>query len=254
MTSASTSHDACRATGGENAGDLVASVPREQRAGAAGVALVLAPISRAEAQAFIALHHRHHKPHVGEEFCLAACSGDRVVAVAAVGRPVARGNDNGWTLEVTRLASDGTRNACSFLYGAAWRAAKALGYKRLITYTLPEEGGASLRASGWHRRGGRRFVVAQVAPARRYASNAGEDAMGGGMSETMRGAAWALADVLTAGCGGVAEVPAATSDDDVRELEALGVEVRRSARVRVATWTGVQRELVEENPVRGAEA
>ena len=66
-----------------------------------------------------------------------------------VGRPVARMLNDGATLEVNRLCTDGTPNACSMLYGAAWRAAKALGYRRLITYTLPEEGGASLRASGW---------------------------------------------------------------------------------------------------------
>jgi hypothetical protein len=69
--------------------------------------------------------------------------------VAIVGRPVARKLDNGWTLEVNRVCTDGARNACSMLYGAAWRAAKALGFRRLITYTLPEEGGASLRATGW---------------------------------------------------------------------------------------------------------
>ncbi len=66
-----------------------------------------------------------------------------------VGRPVARMSDDGWTLEVNRVCTDGARNACSMLYGAAWRAAKALGYRRLVTYTLPEEGGASLRAAGW---------------------------------------------------------------------------------------------------------
>ena len=66
-----------------------------------------------------------------------------------VGRPVARNSDNGYTLEVNRVCTDGARNACSMLYGAAWRAAKALGYRRLITYTLPAEGGASLRAAGW---------------------------------------------------------------------------------------------------------
>ena len=73
----------------------------------------------------------------------------RVRGVAIVGRPVARMSDNGWTLEVNRCCTDGSKNACSMLYGAAWRAAKALGYKRLVTYTLPEEGGTSLRAAGW---------------------------------------------------------------------------------------------------------
>ncbi len=72
-----------------------------------------------------------------------------IVGVAIVGRPVARMAANGWTAEVTRVATDGTKNACSFLYGASWRAAKAMGYVRCITYTLPEEGGTSLRAAGW---------------------------------------------------------------------------------------------------------
>lgn len=106
-------------------------------------------MTRAEAHAFIRQHHRHHKPSTGDVFCLGAADGDRVVAVACVGRPVARALADGHTLEVTRLASDGTRNACSFLYGACWRAARALGWSRLVTYTLPEEGGASLRAAGW---------------------------------------------------------------------------------------------------------
>jgi hypothetical protein len=72
-----------------------------------------------------------------------------VVGVVILGRPVARRLDDGWTLEVTRCATDGTSNACSCLYGAAWRLAKSLGYRRLVTYTLPEEGGASLRGAGW---------------------------------------------------------------------------------------------------------
>lgn len=113
------------------------------------MSLRLISMTRAEAHAFIRQHHRHHKPSIGDVFCLGAADGDRVVAVACVGRPVARMLDDGATLEVTRLATDGTRNACSFLYGACWRAARALGWSRLVTYTLPEEGGASLRAAGW---------------------------------------------------------------------------------------------------------
>jgi hypothetical protein len=66
-----------------------------------------------------------------------------------VGRPVARNLDNGWTLEVNRLCTDGTKNACSMLYSASWRVAKNLGYKKLITYILSEETGASLKASNW---------------------------------------------------------------------------------------------------------
>lgn len=112
--------------------------------------LQVTPINLDEANAFVAEHHRHHKPVPGAEFALAVSDGAGTVrGVAIVGRPVARLSDDGWTLEVNRCCTDGTRNACSMLYGAAWRAAKALGYKRLVTYTLPEEGGASLRAFGW---------------------------------------------------------------------------------------------------------
>ena len=108
------------------------------------------PITLAEAKAFVAAHHRHHKPPVGHLFCV-ACAVDNgpICGVAVVGRPVARMSCDGWTAEVIRVATDGTKNACSFLYGAAWRAARALGYRKLVTYTLPEEGGVSVRAAGW---------------------------------------------------------------------------------------------------------
>lgn len=111
--------------------------------------LSLIAIDLAEANAFIREHHRHHGEVVGHKFSLGAALGDRVVGVAIVGRPVARGRDDGLTLEVTRLATDGTRNACSFLYGATARATFALGYKRLGTYILASENGASLKAAGW---------------------------------------------------------------------------------------------------------
>lgn len=106
------------------------------------------PIELSEANAFVSKFHRHHKPVVGHKFSIAV-SNDVVCGVAIVGRPVSRHLDNGLTLEVNRCCTDGTRNACSMLYAAAWKAAKALGYMRLITYTLPEEGGASLRGAGW---------------------------------------------------------------------------------------------------------
>ncbi len=109
----------------------------------------ITPITFEEANAFVAKFHRHHKPMQGCKFCVAVSQEDKVVGVAIVGRPVARLLDNGWTLEVNRCCTDGTKNACSMLYSSAWKAAKALGYKRLITYTLPEEGGASLKASNW---------------------------------------------------------------------------------------------------------
>ena len=106
------------------------------------------PIDLGEANAFVLTHHRHHKPVVGHKFSIAV-SDVGVRGCAIVGRPVSRHLDDGWTLEVNRCCTDGTRNACSMLYAAAWKAAKALGYRRLITYTLPEEGGASLRGAGW---------------------------------------------------------------------------------------------------------
>lgn len=132
-----------------------ASVVTEVRS--ASSRLVLVPLSLRAANAFVLAHHRHHGPVQGGKFSLAVALdlGDgagpehRIVGVAIVGRPVARHLDDGWTLEITRLCTDGTSNACSKLYAAACRAALALGYTRLITYTLPAEGGASLRASGW---------------------------------------------------------------------------------------------------------
>ncbi len=109
----------------------------------------LVPLGLDEANAFVAAHHRHHKPAVGHKFSLGAAMGKIIVGVVIVGRPVSRMRDDGDTLEVTRLCTDGTRNACSFLYGAAAKARFALGYRRIGTYTLPEEGGASLRGAGW---------------------------------------------------------------------------------------------------------
>lgn len=111
--------------------------------------LSLVPIDLASANVFVEQVHRHHKKVVGHKFSLAAMLGGNVVGVVIVGRPVARGRDDGWTLEVTRLATDGTRNACSFLYGAAARAAFALGYRRVGTYILATEPGTTLAAAGW---------------------------------------------------------------------------------------------------------
>jgi hypothetical protein len=103
-----------------------------------------------EAAAFVTAHHRHHPAPVGHKFSIGvADEGGTVVGVAMVGRPVARHYDDGWTLEVNRTCTDGTSNANSMLYGAAWRAAKAMGYRRLITYTRSDETGSSLKAAGW---------------------------------------------------------------------------------------------------------
>jgi hypothetical protein len=143
--------------------------------------LVITPIFQEEAFAFISKYHRHHKEPIGSVFQIAVIDEDKniadikpieveildlfgnkvnrnvkkkiinpkIVGVAVVGRPVARMSQNGLTLEVTRLCTDGTKNACSMLYSACWRATKALGYRKLITYILDNEPGTSLKASGW---------------------------------------------------------------------------------------------------------
>lgn len=114
------------------------------------MSLYLVPMYRIEARAFINRWHRHHAAPVAEKFCLGAVDANGVVrGVATVGRPVARMLDDGWTLEATRVATDGTRNAGSFLYGACRRATFALGYRKLVTYNLPSESGSSLRGAGW---------------------------------------------------------------------------------------------------------
>lgn len=128
--------------------------------------LEIVPTTLEEANHFVEVHHRHRGPVAGAKFCIAVAGRheigdtrpggagygmhtDCVHGVLIAGRPVARHLDNGWTLEVNRCCTDGTRNACSILYASAWRAARALGYTKLITYTLASEPGASLRAAGF---------------------------------------------------------------------------------------------------------
>ncbi len=111
--------------------------------------LRVVPLYRAQANAFIAAWHRHHAPPVQFLYAIGAALDDTLVGVALVGRPVARHYDDGLTVEVTRVATDGTPNSCSLLYGACWRTAKARGFCRAITYTRDDETGASLRAAGW---------------------------------------------------------------------------------------------------------
>lgn len=113
------------------------------------MSLELQPITFREAVEFIRLHHRHHQPPHGYKFGIAVNDGERVVGVITVGRPIARHLDDGYTAEVTRCCTDGTKNVASMLYGAAWRAARAMGHRRLITYTRSDEPGTSLRAAGW---------------------------------------------------------------------------------------------------------
>ena len=102
-----------------------------------------------DANDFVEQYHRHHKQSRGHRFSLACYENDILRGVAIVGRPVARNFDYTKVLEITRLCTDGTYNACSFLYSACKRAAKSLGYERIITYILESEPGASLKASGY---------------------------------------------------------------------------------------------------------
>lgn len=114
------------------------------------MSLRLVPVSLDQANEHVAAWHRHNDPVIQCVFRVGAADEAGVLrAVAIVEAPKGRGNDDGHTLEVTRLASDGTRNACSILYGACARATFALGYRRLITYTRADESGSSLRAAGY---------------------------------------------------------------------------------------------------------
>ena len=112
--------------------------------------LTLTPVALATANAFVNSHHRHHKATAGHKFSIGCAKDGELVGVAIVGRPVSRYLDDGWTLEVNRLCTTGEKNACSILYAASARAAKAMGYRKIITYTLDSESGSSLRAAGWN--------------------------------------------------------------------------------------------------------
>lgn len=113
--------------------------------------LKITPCTLAYANEYVAKNHRHHKPTVGHKFSIALYDdiNNKTVGVAICGRPVSRILDDGHTLEVNRLCTDGTPNACSMLYGAAARIAKEMGYKKIVTYILESEPGTSLRAAGW---------------------------------------------------------------------------------------------------------
>jgi hypothetical protein len=106
-------------------------------------------IELTEANEFVARHHRHHKPVVGHRFSIGAEHNGRLVGCVIVGRPVARQSDQKNIAEVTRLVTDGTKNACSFLYSQASRAARELGFQSIQTFILQTESGISLKASGW---------------------------------------------------------------------------------------------------------
>jgi hypothetical protein len=111
--------------------------------------LTFVPVEFSEACAFVRTFHRHHRPPQGHKFSVAVAIKDQIVGVAIVGRPVARRLNDGWRLEVTRLCTDGSPNACSKLYSACWRIAREMGYRELVTYILETEKGVSLKAAGW---------------------------------------------------------------------------------------------------------
>lgn len=115
--------------------------------------LEIVPLELDEANELVRRWHRHHKPTKFHRFSLGVeavdVDGRVLVGVAIVGNPKARLSQDGWTLEVNRVATDGTPNACSALYGAAWRVCREMGYRRLITYILKSEPGTSLKGAGW---------------------------------------------------------------------------------------------------------
>lgn len=108
----------------------------------------LCPVTLRQANAFVLAHHRHSDPTRGHKFSIGCRADGHLVGVAICGRPVARPLDDGFTLEILRVCTDGTRNACTMLYGACRRAGRAMGYQLIITYTLATEPGSSLRAAG----------------------------------------------------------------------------------------------------------
>jgi len=115
------------------------------------MSLTAVPTTLGQARAFVNQHHRHNKAPQGGLYAVGASDGEHIVGVAIVGRPVARHLDNGTVAEVTRVCTvdNAPKGTCSFLYARCWQAARALGWRKLITYTLQSESGASLRGAGW---------------------------------------------------------------------------------------------------------
>ena len=110
----------------------------------------ICPVTLREAQEFVQAYHRHSDVQHGHKFSIGLEEEGRLIGVVTAGQPIARANDDGYTLEITRCCVlEGKRNANSRLYGVALRVARAMGYRKVITYTLPEESGASLRAVGF---------------------------------------------------------------------------------------------------------
>jgi len=130
--------------------------------------LAVTPISLREANEFVENFHRHNKPTQGGRFAIGAMNDDELVGVAIVGRPISATLDDGLTAEVTRVCvvDDAPKNSCSFLYGRCWRIWQQMGGKRMVTYTLQDETGASLRGAGWK-------IVGEVKPHNRWSQRGG---------------------------------------------------------------------------------
>ena len=121
---------------------------RDNRAAVTGK-LEIRPIGLKAANCYVEKYHRHHKKVAGHKFSICVCDGERIAGVAICGRPVSRYIDDGTILEINRVCTDGTKNACSMLYGACCRIAKDMGYRKIVTYILKSENGASLKASNF---------------------------------------------------------------------------------------------------------
>lgn len=135
------------------------------------MALEIKPITLKEANEFVKRYHRHNIPTAGGKFAIACVENGKICGVSICGRPVGRKLDDGTTLEIYRNCTDGTTNACSKLYGASVRIAKDMGYRKVITYTLESESGASVKAANfkcvgkaggkkWNGRSERNYFVA----------------------------------------------------------------------------------------------
>lgn len=160
------------------AGFMAIGLPPELRK---EINMIIKPISLKEANSFIEKNHRHHKKVQGHKFSIGLYDKENLIGVAICGRPVARLLDDNMTLEITRLCIDGTYNACSILYSKCARIAREMGYKKIITYILSTENGASPKASnfiledancgggGWDRPNRPRINKAPIIKKQRYA-------------------------------------------------------------------------------------
>jgi hypothetical protein len=111
--------------------------------------MTIKPLTLQQANELINQWHRHHKPALWHRFSVGACDGSELVGAAIIGRPVARKTDQYNVAEVTRLVTNGHKNACSFLYAAAARIAREMGFVKIQTFILKDETGKSLEAAGW---------------------------------------------------------------------------------------------------------